>query len=281
MRHSYLVYGYHLSSNFDLGIPSARLPSRRTPKMNFVLRHERAGKRPKGRSESLMVRRFGVFSFYFKARTLELSLDRGFAAEEIQAVILNLGIPFALTLLGELIIHASALQTKRGAVILMGRRGQGKSTLAALAAGKGIKILSDDMVRVQIGKNIVVHPSFPEIRVFAKDLVRHRRLKVQTRESFLKKRLDIRDHFCSRPLTIDKIIQLKKQSAHGAVSETLRSSEAFRCVMDNVLHAPTLVACAPKHFQDVVSLVAKTPVLRLHFSHRGFKLQKVLKILQA
>jgi len=68
-----------------------------------------------------------------------------------------------------LLLHASAVETNAGAVLFCGRRGQGKSTLAALLTEKGCKLISDDLCCVQLAgnKTPLVYPSAPRFKLWA------------------------------------------------------------------------------------------------------------------
>ena len=65
-----------------------------------------------------------------------------------------------------LAVHASAIATPRGAVVLLGASGHGKSSLAACLAHRGHPVLSDDccVLRGSSGAFDVV-PSYPGIRL--------------------------------------------------------------------------------------------------------------------
>lgn len=69
---------------------------------------------------------------------------------------------------GYFLLHASCVNINDKAVVFLGEPGAGKSTIAAAFAKAGFKILSDDMVCIDVqGKReINVIPSFPQIKVW-------------------------------------------------------------------------------------------------------------------
>lgn len=55
---------------------------------------------------------------------------------------------FALRLRGDFSLHASAVESRAGAVALIGPHGAGKSTLAAALGRRGVPVLTDDILRL-------------------------------------------------------------------------------------------------------------------------------------
>lgn len=55
---------------------------------------------------------------------------------------------FLLTLRGELVLHASAVDVDGAAVAFVGRSGMGKSTMAALMCAGGAELVTDDVLRL-------------------------------------------------------------------------------------------------------------------------------------
>ena len=70
---------------------------------------------------------------------------------------------------GLVTLHASAVCTRRGAVLFLGRSGAGKSTLAAALAVRGYEVLADDVVAVPSvppGPPRAT-PGYPNLRLWA------------------------------------------------------------------------------------------------------------------
>jgi hypothetical protein len=56
-----------------------------------------------------------------------------------------------LVLQGHSVLHASAVESSGGAVVFIGASGRGKSTVAALCCAAGANLVSDDVLRVEVG----------------------------------------------------------------------------------------------------------------------------------
>jgi hypothetical protein len=57
---------------------------------------------------------------------------------------------FILTLRGDCVLHASAVELSGQALAFVGRSGSGKSTLAALCCAGGAKLITDDLLRLKL-----------------------------------------------------------------------------------------------------------------------------------
>jgi hypothetical protein len=69
---------------------------------------------------------------------------------------------------GKLVLHASAVALEGQAVIFVGNKGYGKSTLAAALYGRGHELLADDVVAIDLenGSHPMVLPGFPQLKLY-------------------------------------------------------------------------------------------------------------------
>lgn len=72
---------------------------------------------------------------------------------------------FLLTMRGHHVLHASAIQLGDRAVAFVGESGQGKTTVAAMLCSQGARLVTDDVLRVDLGPAPVVHRGGPELRL--------------------------------------------------------------------------------------------------------------------
>src|SRR3954452_16633668 len=80
---------------------------------------------------------------------------------------LNQILPLALSKLGKLVFHASAVELADGAIAFLAPSGRGKSTLAASFAANGHRFLTDDsLVLEQRDGHYLVQPSHPSVRLW-------------------------------------------------------------------------------------------------------------------
>jgi hypothetical protein len=91
----------------------------------------------------------------------------GVSDETTRHLYLNQVLPLALSRLGKLVFHASAVELGGEAVVFAGESGRGKSTLAAGFATRGFPFLTDDgLVIEEREAGYQVLPSHPSIRLW-------------------------------------------------------------------------------------------------------------------
>ncbi|HEY7806312.1 MAG TPA: hypothetical protein VIC34_03850 [Croceibacterium sp.] len=90
-------------------------------------------------------------------RTAECSLSRAYGADrQALAEIGETLLLFLLTKSGRAPIHAAAVMFGETAVLLAGRSGSGKSSLALAAQRRGLEVLSEDTTYVQLAPRLTV-----------------------------------------------------------------------------------------------------------------------------
>jgi hypothetical protein len=81
-------------------------------------------------------------------------------------VLLDHVLPRSLHRAGIPLLHGSAVAGARGALVFLGSTGAGKSSLAALLAARGLPLLADDSVRLEVrGDRVLAHPAHPLLRL--------------------------------------------------------------------------------------------------------------------
>ncbi len=91
----------------------------------------------------------------------------GTPIDTITHLLLDQVVPIALSMRGNLVIHASAVEIQRSAVAFVGRSGRGKSTLAASFALQGFRLMSDDcLLLAERQSELMVMPTYPGVRLW-------------------------------------------------------------------------------------------------------------------
>ena len=105
-------------------------------------------------------------------REIVVDPNPGAAAEQLRAYILGSAMAILLHQRGLLVLHASAVAVDGGAVGILGRPGQGKSTLVAALHKRGYDVVTDDMMSIETrSRPFTVYPGFPQIRLWPDTVV--------------------------------------------------------------------------------------------------------------
>ncbi len=76
-------------------------------------------------------------------------------------------LPLAMSAVGRIVLHASAVSTLEGAVAFLGKAGVGKSTVAAGVSRDVGRLLADDALLIERrGTDLVAVPSYPGVRLW-------------------------------------------------------------------------------------------------------------------
>lgn len=184
-------------------------------------------------------------------------------------------LPLALSRLGKLVFHASAVEVDGGAVVFVGGSGRGKSTLAASFATSGHRFLTDDgLVVEERGEGYQALPSQPSIRLWddSQEALLHPGTPVAPPVQYTPKACFLAGGdiaFCSEPRPLRRVYFLGEGDAQKIAIERLEASEAL---VDLVKHSFLLDIQArdliASHFDQLSRLVAQRIYYRLDYPRR-------------
>ncbi|MEY2879757.1 MAG: hypothetical protein RLZZ15_2137 [Verrucomicrobiota bacterium] len=139
---------------------------------------------------------------------------------------------------GLLALHASAVATPQGAVLIAGAAAQGKSTLAAELWRRGGFFLADDVALVRVGPDgVAVLPGVPALRLWP-DALRTLALEHETTElrpGVTKRLLVCRERVAAAPVPLRALVFLERLDGTAAGSPArLGGAEALAAILDSV-----------------------------------------------
>lgn len=111
---------------------------------------------------------WGILSFMV-VNGQELILDTTQTDEDLLSLFtLSEAIGLILFQRGYFLLHGSAIRLNDKGIVFLGEPGAGKSTTVAAFAQKGVSVISDDMVCIQVNKTepSVLLPAFPQIKIW-------------------------------------------------------------------------------------------------------------------
>jgi len=152
----------------------------------------------------------------------------------IQHLYLNQVNPLALSIMGKLVFHASAVEVGGYAVAFVGESGRGKSTLAASFAINGFRFLTDDGLLVEAGGNddYLALPSHPSIRLWQDSqevLISRETETAQALDFTSKGRFLAGKHiaFCDQPRPLRRVYFLGDGSVEALLFQRMTGTEAI------------------------------------------------------
>lgn len=167
---------------------------------------------------------------------IRISWTPGFPVEDVPAFLLGPVMGCLLRLHGRMLLHAGVVGVDAGAVAILADKGQGKSTLVAALASRGVPVLADDVASiVETDGQFFVHPGFPRLRLWPDTLRRfgaYRDDLPRVESIFDKRYLDLSmesspNHwrFCSEPRPLVAAYVLAPRRPEGKMTVT-RSAPA-------------------------------------------------------
>jgi hypothetical protein len=200
----------------------------------------------------------------------------GPAREGFHNLVAGIGMGLVLHQRGAFTLHASAVALGGKAVAFVGWKGMGKSTTAAALYGRGHRLVTDDLLVVQLGgAEVTVLPGFPSMKLWPEaaraalgdDPETLPRLHPEAEKRGRRARAD----FAAAPLPLGAIyvldyaapgagLRIEPLSAREACIELVRHAFALR-ILGEAGESPLL-------FRQRVELVRRVPVRRLSRERR-------------
>lgn len=141
---------------------------------------------------------------------------------------------------GYLTLHASAIKTDKGAVLVAGDSGAGKSTTLQEFLRRGYKKLSDDTIALYYDEErakVICLPSYPQSKIWQKtaDLFDHDTMQLrQLHLDMDKYALSTKEHFYDYELPLYAIYILQvSDEADEVMLEEVNGLEKFKAINDN------------------------------------------------
>jgi hypothetical protein len=289
--HAYQAYGFQIHS--DLVLPELQPSESAQPDVTIQIRSTRDFKSEPNCPETdfqstaegvqIFWKHIGQFSVQ---QGQQVCIDRPPEVEDRVIRLPLLGAVMAMLLMqrGFLVLHASAIEIDGRAVAFVGQKGQGKSTMAATLYQRGHRLLSDDVVAVDLSdpNQAYVVPGFPQFKLWpdaVSGCLQEDPTELPQVHGLLEKRSRLAfDRFSTQPIPLDTLyvlesgddLAIKALTPQVAISELITHSYAARFGKDLVRGD-----IATTHFRHCMSLAQQVPILGLE---RPRDLQRILDV---
>jgi hypothetical protein len=172
---------------------------------------------------------------------------------------------------GYFVLHASAVSIDGAAIIFLGNKGYGKSTMAATLYGRGHQLVADDIVALTFdtGRFMVV-PGFPHFKLYPEAVVASLgddcSLLTELASGYEKRGRPVTDRFAREAmplkgiyvLGIGPVESIKKLDRQQALLTVIANSYAAR-FGNHLLRGNT----ASSHLKQCAKLIVEHPIYRL------------------
>ena len=189
---------------------------------------------------------------------------------------------------GLLVLHASAIETKHGAVLFVGASGNGKSTTAAAFHQRGYSVLSDDVCVIILDKNNnpVVLPAFPQIKLWAdtvKELAHEKASLRKVRPQLEKYALMLEEGFATTSRPLYAVYALSPHNKEDFKLTPVEDGNKFRILLNNTYRGRFMdgLKMRDSHFSLAVVAANKIKVSRVSRPSAPFRIKELIDLLEA
>jgi hypothetical protein len=219
----------------------------------------------------------------FGGREITVKPHPNAAAKDILLFLLGSAMGALLLQRGVWPLHGSAVVADQlGAILFVGNKGSGKSTIAGALHQRGFQTLADDVCALTVGDDGAsqVWPAYPRISLWSDAVVKlgGKPHQLERTHSALEKyRYPLR-HFSSDPVAIHAVYALYTLDEQEAMHLTpLKGFEKVQELTVNTyrLYFVTGMQLAPQHFQQAQALARQARVVRIARPSQPFLLDEL------
>lgn len=198
--------------------------------------------------------------------------------ETIRLFLLGSALGALLHQRGQVILHGSAVETARGAVVFTGPSGVGKSTLAAALQQRGYRVLADDVCSIVYDETVQeaqVHPGLAHLKLWA-DAVEQLALTAaatrRVRPELQKYALPLSNTFHLKPVRLHKVYILAPGNLGEWQIEPFVQLKKVEALVANTYRQRFLVGLGMRqpHFQQLTRIASQVRVCRVKRPTAGF-----------
>ena len=276
--HEYGAYGLHVRS--AVALPFGPLQPKPSSAPDVTVRlgavpqtlPADAGKTTKGpiwqaRPGAFLIELEGVARYLATDGCDILVEPLGGNADDVASAFVSAALAPCLQQRGVVTLHAAAVASQAGAVLLLGPSAVGKSSLAAALVRRGHALLADDITGVVLdaGGQPLALPAFPRQKLWAQTLDRmgwRAQAGARVRQG-LDKHWTEPERYCAEPQPVLAAVALAEGTAAEIDIRLVSCGDAFWALTENTHRKRALDAMdgTARHFRTVTALARRVPML--------------------
>ncbi len=185
-------------------------------------------------------------------------------------------------------LHAGAIQTDKGLVVICGESGAGKSTSISALQQKGYKIFVDDVLVLEKEEERVVGvAAYPTLKLWD-DTIEKLALGVipeeqKLRESVNKYRVSFQNDFTTRSIPVYKLFYLRKEEANTTIEVSKKGGlEAFK-ILYSQLYRTSMINNTKSQvilFERLNQLINQTGLIEVARPANSNSIEEIVQIIE-
>uniref|UniRef100_UPI004056B721 hypothetical protein n=1 Tax=Acetatifactor sp. TaxID=1872090 RepID=UPI004056B721 len=201
--------------------------------------------------------------FYITVSEIMVEPKEGWEIKQIVPFIQGYCFAFFFRKRGMHAVHCSALRGEKGAVLISGYSGAGKSTISDFLLKDGYQLMADDVAIVKVENDrVLVYPAFP-VRKMCRDALVREDYNTDELEYIDEQRdkfaVPYEGEFNENPTELYRMIVLKKQSTGRVCINRLKAGEALEEFLANLFLAGTFsyMKFPPEQMMNALGIVSR------------------------
>lgn len=182
--------------------------------------------------------KYGTF-LITEGKKISYQLKSSFNEFFVSEIIVCLCLQVILMQRGIISLHGSCIERNRKGIIISGESGAGKSTLTTELLESGSRFLSDDIVPLSAGQEVIAYSSYPQ-RKLCEDVINRKKIDRGSISIFeeehekIKFAINQSKSFRVDPIKIDRMYILKKEDCNNIKFREIRGSDKLKYVIDSI-----------------------------------------------
>ena len=230
-----------------------------------------------------------ICSYYVKeGASITIELRENADLPSVRLFLLTNAMAAVLHQRNKVALHAGAIQTEKGLVVICGDSGAGKSTTISALQQKGYKIFVDDvLVLKDAGAKVVGVAAYPTLKLWD-DTIEKLALGVmpeeqKLRESVNKYRVSFQEDFTTKMIPVYKLFYLGKVEATTSIEVIKKDGlEAFK-ILNSQLYRTSMINNNQSQailFERLNQLINQTGLFEVVRPTNGNSIEEIVQIIE-